>query len=441
MWQRIVAYLRRRDERALAADDERMKVLHLTGELPYLPGASGGSTRQFHLLSGLAEQGHEVTVVAPVFDFQHEQVDLQALYSDAGMRLRSTPRVRARQRQLLDAVRRRPSLALHMLSLPYYGLQAHMLWTSMAPAVFDEMQRRPPDVVTVEHDFNASWEAALPLQARPPLALTLQNVTSDYYRSRADATRGIRSAAYAFEQRRMARYARRYMPQYDLVVTVSDRDAELAAPFFNGPITVVPNGTDVHDEPLPDRGTRTVLFTGTMSHPPNREGLHWFVENVWPSLRRQHPDLRLQIVGRQPQRDILDLASDRLGIDVTGEVATMLPYYEQAAVVIAPVFSGGGTRLKILDALAVGRAVVATTVAAEGLDVLDGRDLLIRDAPATFAAAVGQLLDNSARRQEMAAAGWRVVRDRYDWRNLARRWSESLEDVVDIPSQKRVVGR
>jgi glycosyltransferase involved in cell wall biosynthesis len=418
-----------------------MRILHLTGELPYLPGAGGGSTRQFHLLSGLAAQGHEVTVVAPVFDFQREQVDLPALYRGAGMRLRSLPRARSRERQLLDALRRRPSLAGRVFVLPYYGLQAHMLWTFMAPAVHEELEARPPDVVTVEHDINAAWEADLPSRSRPALSITLHNLTSDYYRSRADATTGVRAAGYRFEQMRMAQYARRHLPRYDQVVTVSERDAELVRLLFDGHILVVPNGADVRDHPLPDRGTRTVLYTGTMNHPPNREGILWFVNNVWRSLRSQHPDLRLQVVGRNPQEELLALASEGLGIEVIGEVPTMLPFYEEAAVVVAPVFSGGGTRLKILDAFAAGRAVVATTIAAEGLNVVNGRELLIRDDPQEFASAVGMLVENGPRRRQVAASGRSLVAQQYDWQHLAMSWGRSLEELTIDATRKRGVSR
>ena len=132
------------------------------------------------------------------------------------------------------------------------------------------------------------------------------------------------------------------------------------------------------------------------------------------------------MVGRHPAREVAALAEQDPTVRVTGEVPDMAPYFLDASIVIAPLRSGGGTRLKILDAFAAARAVVATTVGAEGLDVVDGTHLLIADDPSSFAKATIQLLGDAALRQRLAAGGRRLAEDRYDWQVLGARLAESL---------------
>ena len=417
-----------------------MRILHLTGELPYIPGASGGSTRQFQLLRALADRGHEIAVVSPVFRFQQDEVDLARLYDESRLRLVAAPRPRARRDQLTAALRRQPSLAGSIPFLPYYGLQARILWTLMAPEVARELSANPPDIVTVEHDINAAWVGMLPSNRRFPVLLTLHNFSPDYYRSRADDSRGLRRLAYLAEERRMTRYVRRHLPAFDHLVAVSERDAGLARRAFAGPITVVPNGAEVPDDSLPESDqAATVLYTGTMSHPPNRDGAIWLVEEVWPVLRGLVPNATLRIVGRNPTRDVVSLASRRDGIEVIGGVPTLAPYYADARVVVAPIMSGGGTRLKVLDALAVGRPVVATTVAVEGLSISEGEGVLIRDRAAQFAGAISELLDSSTKRASLAERGRAVVSQRFGWPRLAETLEAALESAIDqsLPTGSR----
>lgn len=402
-----------------------LRILHLTGELPYVPGASGGSTRQFHLLRALAARGHDITVVAPVFDFQRKQVDLDGLYEDAGMHLRAVDRPRSRMSQLAAAIRSQPRVALRIPVDPYYGLQSHMLWALMEPSVRECLTHAPPDVITVEHDTSASWGAAL-AGASPAKVLTLHNYSPDYYESRAHSARGFRSVVNRAEARRMERYVRRHVRAFDHLVTVSDRDAELVRVLYAGPISVVPNGTTLPAEPEESPDGDVVLYTGSMSHPPNHEGAMWLLHRVWPLVTADRPQAKLQIVGRGPRESLRAEARRAHNVEVVGDVETLAPYYSDASVVVAPILSGGGTRLKVLDGLAAKRAVVATPLAVEGLDIADGDGLLVRGEPASFAAAVVSLLEHPDERARLASGGRAAVARRYEWQHLA----SELEDVL-----------
>src|SRR5215218_9616336 len=357
-----------------------MRVLHLTPELPCWPGGTGGATRQFHLLRRLVELGHEVTVVAPIAAGEELRRDE---LERVGIRLRAAERPSSRPLEAVRAIAREPRLAARAATLP--------------------------------------------------AVLTLQNVGRHYYESRARAAHGPRAAWFGFEARRFARHARRWLPRYRALVAVSDRDAaDLRGGSLGGAVVeVVPNGVASDElEPLPPSDEpATLLFTGTLSHPPNAEGIRWFADRAWPDVRAARPDARLLVVGRDAPRAVLELAG-RPGIEVVGAVPAMSPFFARATAVVVPLLSGGGTRLKILEAFACARSVVSTTTGCEGLAVEDGRELLVADGAEAFAAATLDLLNDADRRQLLAAAGRELAQRRYDWRALGDELAASLAEIA-----------
>jgi len=405
-----------------------MRVLHLTPELPCWPGGTGGATRQFHLLRRLVELGHEVTVVAPIAAGEELRRDE---LERVGIRLRAAERPSSRPLEAVRAIAREPRLAARAATLPVLAWQVSVFWAALRPLALAEIAERPPDVVSVEHDNAAHWLGDLPPEL--PAVLTLQNVGRHYYESRARAAHGPRAAWFGFEARRFARHARRWLPRYRALVAVSDRDAaDLRGGSLGGAVVeVVPNGVASDElEPLPPSDEpATLLFTGTLSHPPNAEGIRWFADRAWPDVRAARPDARLLVVGRDAPRAVLELAG-RPGIEVVGAVPAMSPFFARATAVVVPLLSGGGTRLKILEAFACARSVVSTTTGCEGLAVEDGRELLVADGAEAFAAATLDLLNDADRRQLLAAAGRELAQRRYDWRALGDELAASLAEIA-----------
>ncbi len=197
-------------------------------------------------------------------------------------------------------------------------------------------------------------------------------------------------------------------------------------------VIVIPNGVDVdalRPLPEPDGAPPTLLFCGLLSYEPNRDAMVWFLRAVWPSIRRQLGAARMLIIGRQPPQELLALhGSD--GVVVQGPVEQVEPWYAQSHVAIAPIRAGSGTRLKLLEAFAYGRPAVSTTVGAEGLDVTDGRDIMLADTPSTFAAACVQLLRSRHMRQALGAAGRQLVEARYAWAAIEGQWRQTVEAAV-----------
>lgn len=400
-----------------------MRVLHLTPELPLWPGGTGGATRQFHLLRRLVERGHRVTVVAPAAPSQRDALEAT---SAAGIELITAPRPDSRPREALSALRRRPALAASVARLPVLAWQVEVFWASLRPLAERALRELRPDVVSVEHDNAARWIADL--DEGPPAVLTLQNVGWHYYANRAAATSGARRIALRLETRRFRRHDLRHLGRYARLVAVSERDREdLLCALPRARVEVVPNGV-ASDEltvtPEPE-GPPVLLFTGTLNHPPNAEGIEWFADEAWPAIRARLPDAKLLVVGREPPRSVTRLGS-RPGIEVVGPVADMREWYARSTAVVVPLLSGGGSRLKILEALACGRAVASTSAGAEGLDLAPGRELVIADGAEAFAGATLRLLGDPPLRGALAAAGRSAAEKRYDWRVLGDR----LESVL-----------
>lgn len=403
-----------------------MRVLHLTPQLPYLRGG-GTATRQYHLLRRLVELGHEVTVVAPVAPSQRgEETGLES----AGIRSLTYIRPLSRWREGLAAVSRRPVLALEAVSRPVLGWQVEVFWTTLRASARAAIEQRPPDVISVQSDSAAPWAGEL--DSSIPAVLTLDDVMWSYYARRASEASGVQGWGLAVEGVRFKRYDLRHFSHYRTLITVSQHERDKLRRAWEGPVEVLPNGFDSGAiAALPEEaGQPCVLFTGTMSHPPNIEGISWFVEQVWPTVAAALPQTRLLVVGRDPPRSVRRLATDR--IEVTGEVPSTLPYFARARVAIVPLWSGGTTRVKVFEALGTGRTVVTTSVGAEGVDVTDGEDALIADDADSFAAAVLRTLNDDALRRRIAGAGRRLA-ERHDWRTLGDRFEGMLLAAAGQP--------
>jgi glycosyltransferase involved in cell wall biosynthesis len=254
----------------------------------------------------------------------------------------------------------------------------------------------------------------------------------------------VRRLVYQYEYWRMRRYEARTVGRFDHVIAVSqhDRDGMLAMTPGDR-ITVVPTGVDVakYGATGPSLGTTDeVIFLGSMDWEANVDGAEYFCREIWPRVTAVVPSARFMIVGRNPAPRVKRLASP--AVEVTGSVESVLPYLARAAVFVVPLRIGGGTRLKIFEGMAMGKATVSTTIGAEGLDVTNGEDLILADDPQAFAQAVVDLLKDPEKRQRFGAAAARLAQ-RYDWSVVVRTFEHALEragasGTADTPELARV---
>ncbi len=265
------------------------------------------------------------------------------------------------------------------------------------------------DLAVIEHFWCAPYARLL----RPHcdrLALDLHNVESALAESHARALRGLGAMMFRRFARSYARLERKWLPQFDVVLAASEDDRKRIE---HPNVIVFPNA--LPELARPDvREENCIAFSGNLEYHPNVEAVRWFHQAIWPLVRREFPELEWRLIGRNPEAVIGIVARDDR-IRLTGPVKDAVIALAQAKVAVVPLLSGSGTRFKILEAWAAGRAVVSTTLGAEGLDARGGEHLVIADDPVAFAAATGGLLRDDDLRARLGSAGRAHYLDRFTW--------------------------
>jgi glycosyltransferase involved in cell wall biosynthesis len=408
-----------------------VRILHLTPELPFEPGGGGGRTREFFLCQRLVELGHDVLNVSPAFA---EELELADSLRRVGVENWVVRRPRTPFEEVARAIAADPGVLGAAIARPVRALEMRVFWTRMRATAARAVREWRPDVVIVGHDMAAAWARDLPPDL--PAVLTLHNLTWHWYRSRARRAGGLTGAMLRLEAARYRRHVLRMLPRFGTAVAVSTLEADELRELGSAPrVELIPTGVDTQrlrpaeEEAVPPAAPR-VLFTGTMSYPPNHQGIRWFADEVWPAIRAAVPDAELDVVGREPPAAVRAL-DDRDGITVHGFVPSMAPFFARSHVVVVPILTGAGIRVKIVEAMAGGRPIVSTTLGWEGLPhVQPGRHLIVADAPDAFAREVVELLADAARRRAMSADARALAEREYDWRALGDRLAAVLEREV-----------
>jgi len=421
-----------------------MRILWVKAD-KLLPVQNGGNIRTYHVLRYLSAR-HELTFYSyyggtPDPDYER---NLQ-------QQLPGAVAVCTGKRELAGAARGLDYLA-HLSAQPPYAVSrfAHAKVQKQLQTWFRE---RRFDVAVCDFlDAAVNFPGSLSI----PSVLFQHNVESEIWRRHA-ATAGnsAKKMMYRMEFRKMLRYERAAVCKFQHVIAVSENDRSLMTQWVDGDrVTVVPTGVDLAQycpdpassdpssdpnfDPL-DASAPLVTFVGAMDWEPNVDGVEYFCSEVWPAIKAEVPQARFRIVGRNPDRRVQKWASNSMNsnnddsIEVTGRVPSVVEHLRQSAVIIVPLRIGGGTRLKIYEAMATAKAVVSTTVGAEGLDVHHGRDVILADDPRSFAQAVIMLLRDPElrRRYEKAAV---ETAARYDWPAIGERFSEVLQSVAEKKS-------
>ncbi len=406
-----------------------MKILWLNANL-LLPLDKGGKLRTWHLMRHLAKR-HDITYLSFAEPGQREE-------DRAGMRevcrtLETLPRTDPPKGTLAFYT----DAAKHIVNrLPYaVGKYRHEAY---ATAVRRHLASRRFDAVVCDFLVPA---VNLPTSLPIPSVLFTHNVEAEIWRRHAANASNPASRLLMKQQwDRMSRFEREALSRFDLVLAVSDVDRQTFNTLYPGalrnPIHVVQTGVDTsYFAPMPGHERRAhLVFTGSMDWLPNEDGMLYFVRDILPAIRREEPDVTLSIIGRAPTPAVQRLA-EQAGIDVTGRVDDVRPHVAAGDVYIVPLRIGGGTRLKIFEAMGMAKAVVSTTVGAEGLPVTPGRDIVIADEPAQFADAVVRLIRNADERRRIEDAARRLVVERYDWAAVAQEFEEALVAVSRPPAR------
>ena len=237
----------------------------------------------------------------------------------------------------------------------------------------------------------------------------------------------FRRLLYRLEAGRMRRFECSSIAKFKHVIAVSEEDRAYMSQFMPAEkISVVPTGVDLEQfRMVPDGQANKplVMFTGTMNFEPNMDGVEYFCREIWPRVVKAVPDARFRIVGKEPVAAVRKLASEN--VEVTGTVPSVVDHLKQAWVLVVPLRMGGGTRLKIYEGMAMGRATVSTTIGAEGLDVRNGKDIILADEAEAFANAVIALLRGQEMRRRYEHAATEAVA-RFGWPSVAEKFAQIL---------------
>jgi glycosyltransferase involved in cell wall biosynthesis len=258
------------------------------------------------------------------------------------------------------------------------------------------------------------------------------NVESSLWqRMAAVESNPVKKLSFTIESAKMTRYERATLGRFHHIIAVSEHDRQQMLQMNPAcEITVVPTGVDTQKfnvAPASSTEPPRVVYTGSMDWEPNVDAVEYFCSQIWPRIREEFPDAIFQIVGRNPFAKVRRLASE--SVEVTGTVPSVAEYLEKASVVVVPLRIGGGTRLKIFEAMAMGKALVSTSIGAEGLEVENGRDLLLADDASRFADAVILLLRDAAMRRKFEQAAVRLAAQ-YDWSRVVKQFAEVLSKLT-----------
>jgi glycosyltransferase involved in cell wall biosynthesis len=286
-----------------------------------------------------------------------------------------------------------------------------------------------------------------PPQTRTPVALFQHNVESALWQRQAKYESNlIKRAVFKFESAKMNAYERAAVRRFQHIIAVSEHDRELMSRMTDhARITVVPTGVDTkkyraarnsqyirnNDNAVRDSHHQSplVLFLGSMDWEANIDGVEWFCQEIWGRVKSAVPNARFRVVGRNPHARIRRLASD--SFEITGGVPSVIEHLRDATVFVVPLRIGGGTRLKIYEAMAAGKAIVSTSVGAEGLDVTHDENILLADDAQSFADATIKFLLNETERRKFEQAAVELA-ERYDWSMIAEQFAEVLARAAGI---------
>ncbi len=400
-----------------------MKILFVAPFLPS-PPRFGGQRRIDGLARYLAAR-HELTVLA--FNRPDEWMESSLDTTDSYCRTV----VALPERDYEDGIKRRLQLR-STVSLRSFEHLVKARRRDFQRELDRVLASEAWDIVQFEFMQMAAFSFRRTGARRPVFVLDEHNIEYDVVRRTAEARTNVERRVYnALNWRKLRREEHTSWRRFDGVVLTSARDETFVHQELPGmPTTVAPNGVDV-DEFTPVPGHEepdSLLFFGAINYFPNHDGVVFFIDQILPMIRARRPNVRLRILGPGANSEVLARAGD--GVEILGMVDDVAPFIERAAAVVVPLRIGGGTRLKVVESMAKGKAIVSTRVGAEGIDVVDGEHVLLADEPQDFADAVERVLADRPLAAQLGADARRLAEERYSWKSVGGGLERFYRDLL-----------
>jgi polysaccharide biosynthesis protein PslH len=401
----------------MAMTAERLSILYVS-QMPASPPRFGAQARIHGLMTALGRR-HDLTAVMMVDD----EFDIDEC--------RRAMQAHCREVVLIQNPYGRDGLAKRLLQLRSLAStksfeRLRVVVPEMQRALDKVLRARRFDVVNLEFTFLGHCDLRQAPSGEKAPAVVVDSHNIDYDIARQYASAGANFARRLYAELNWRKLRREELGTYrdaDGVYLCSVADQQrLLGEIPSARTIVIPNAADVEfykpraADPQPDG--RTVVFFGLMSYMPNIDGAGYFLREIWPRIAEANPQARCKIIGGSPPASLTALAGPR--IEFTGFVPDLRPHLAEAAAVVVPLRIGGGTRLKIVEAMAMGKAIVSTTLGAEGIEAVPGRDILIADEPAIFANSVSRLLTEPGLAAQIGNSARQLSEARYAWSSAAR---------------------
>ena len=390
--------------------------------------------RTWSILHALAAERHEIVLVA--FADPREEDRTSSELSRVCRRVIQVPH----RLKSLSSSRDYLGRATHLFSSIPYGVVAARS-SEMATEIVALLNKKAVDVILCEQsDLLINLPAQLPV----PLVVDFHNVDYLIMERYLRFERNLPKRLYAWlESRKLRGWERRACRLASTAFACSDHDRTLLEALVpNLPISVVPNVVDINEYTPDGRDdARKVLFQGGMDWYPNRDAVEFFVTQIFSRIRSQVPDVQFVVAGRNPPEGFRQRLSQVPGVEFTGTVPDMRTEIASAAVCVVPLRMGSGTRLKILEAAAMAKPIVSTNLGAEGLEFMNGEEILLEDDPSAFAGAVVKLLKSPADRKHLGQAARKRAEQQYSFPALSLSLRRSMKVLRVFPQGEVLIGR
>jgi glycosyltransferase involved in cell wall biosynthesis len=386
----------------------RLKVLVLDEEIPF-PLNSGKRIRTWNLLRHLCRQ-HSITFLCYGTADNPGLLEIESL----GIRVVLVPALPPSNSRRFYA-----GALANLVSLWPYSVSRHHT-RNFTRAIRKLTAKQSFDLVHCEWTPYASYMNAVD---KLPMLIMAHNIEATVWRRRAQHASNLPERMFMASQAwKMARFEKRSFARAGHVAVVTEEEAQTARKWGARAVYLVSNGVDTGflqptgEAPEAD----SLLFLGSLDWQPNRDALQYLLREILPKIQGANPRAKLRVVGRQPATKLREQVEGFTGVEWVGEVPDIRPHFARAIAVLVPLRIGGGSRIKILESMSMGKAVVATRIGAEGLEVVPDVHCLIADSPADFSQSVVQLLENPERAAQLGRNGRELVLRQYDWSRVAK---------------------
>ena len=398
-----------------------MKILQIANKVPY-PPKDGGSIATFAMTMGFTELGHEVTVLAmstskhPVKEADIPQKirdDIRFILVEVDTRL--CP-VRAAKNLLFSG-------------LPYNA--ERFITKEFSDRLQQLLNDEEFDVIQLEGLYLAPYVPLIRKHSKALLSMRAHNIEHEIWERTVMQKSGLKKIYTGIIAGRVRKMELKYLNTYDAMVPITGRDAEILKSFgCSLPLHVSPTGINAHDFKSYDAKPEfpSIFHIGALDWSPNQEGIGWFLKNCWDTLHKKYPELKFYIAGRNAPDSIKNI--NEPNVVFLGEVDDAYAFMESKAVMIVPLLSGSGMRIKIIEGMALGKSIVSTSIGAEGIAVSHDKDVIIADDPQNYTAGIESLLDNFDKFEAIGRNAVKFVEENYDNLSISKALAAFYKELI-----------